>query len=1192
MIATGRIAAIVGTAVCLLGVFAAPAGAAAPAWAPLAVSGPTNLPPLQSEVQRLAVDAEGGSFTLGFGPDTTAPLPFDVPASGGAGPTASVQNALEALPSIGSGNVEVRGGVGDGGAKHPYFVTFTGALANTDVATISTDSSGLAGGTNQNALVTTAVDGGPGTATIEFIAQNVGGFTSSGAITIGFTLPPGIALAELPSPAESPGWTCAAEGPGARCTTVETVGPGITPEFLKAKVVAGTGAASGPVSMTVSGGGAAAPATYVMPLTVSPSPAPPGFQAFSAGTYDSNGRLDARAGAHPYSASAAIFANTKRSPQGSVIPSGDLKDVFVKLPPGFVANPIAAPQCPESVVKCPLNTAVGTVQVPIGNFGGFGGEAEVVSDVQAPFGFPAKFKFMPGGLTVNVVGALRSDEDYGVEAGSENSPEILPIYGTFFTFWGAPKDPSHDEQHCRGNLRFHVECEPSSGEQIALITNPTNCAEEAISPPVTSLSLTTWPEPSHLFTSDVTLPPVTGCDKLRFEASFTFQPSETKADSPAAFSTDLKVPSEGLTNPRKLAVPEQKKVVVRLPDGVTLNPGAADGLGACSEAQMGLRGIGFPAPNPIRFTKASVTCPDSSKIGTIDVKTPLLANTLHGALYLAEQDDPRTQTPGAENPFDSLFAVYLVVDDPQTGIIVKLPGKTEVDPHTGQITATFENLPQLPFESLKLNFKGGSRSPLATPTTCGTFKTTTVNTPWSAPESGPPVETEDSFDIASAPGGGACARSSSGRPFQLGMRAGSVKSGAGAFSPFDFEITRPDGAQEIDTADITAPRGFTAVLKGVPPCPQAAIDVAAAKSGREEIAHPSCPAASLIGTTEVGAGSGPNPFYAPGNLYLAGPYKGAPLSLVAVTPAVAGPFDLGDVVVRSAAYIDPATARITTRTDPIPQFVDGIAVRLRDLRVSLDRKDWALNPTNCEPSEVQATLHGNGGAIDHLSSRFQVEGCRRLPFKPKLGASLHGGARRGAHPDLKATLNFPPGLGNANVKYAQVTLPHSEFLDQSHIRTVCTRPMFASHSCPPGSIYGHARAISPLLDYAVEGPVYLRSSDNKLPDLVAVLRGPPSQPIEVEVDGRIDSVHGGIRTTFEDLPDVPVSKFVLSMRGGGQGILVNSRNLCAAKAAHLTVRLVGQNGKRADQFPVLRSRCGRHRKHRKHRPGHGKTKSG
>jgi hypothetical protein len=1245
-------------------VLATPVLAAAPAWSPIPVSGPTNLPPVQSETQRLGIDAEAGTFTLayphvaargtgdvqttsaianvattagtfavgqevqglGVNPGTeitgvvenepglltlflskasfdntssvsllatdgdeatTGPLAFD------AAPT-EVEAALNALAPIsaGGGRVSVSGGLGGRNADHPYLLSFSGGdLADVDLPQLSADSSGLTGGSAHSASVSTVVPGGLGTGEIALYAENVGGLSSSGPITASMTLPPGIitSFAHL-SPQ---GWSCNAISgqQTVTCETSEVVGAGLVAPSIKVPIVS-TETSSGVkmVEVSVSGGGAASPASYQMPLTISSTPAEPGYQTFTAGAYDADGLLDHRAGGHPYSASSAIFVNTHRSRFGEIVPVGEPKDINVDLPPGFLGNPEATPQCPEANLAksneteeyCPPNSIVGRAGPVLAGFGDSPFDLPVYN-VEAPFGYPGKFFFEVVGVPIHAVGSLRSDEDYGLTVSSLSTAQIATVYGSFFTFWGSPGDPSHDAQRCNADANCPKAFE---GPTTSFLTSPVDCSLEAAEPPVTRLRLTLWQSPLVTHTAEVGVPPVTECDKLHFESAFSFQPSgAASADSPAAFTTNLTVPSEGLTNPEKLTTPEAKTTVVHFPKGVVLNPSAADGLSSCSEAEIGLKGTDFPMPNPVRFDKEPNTCPESSKIGTLEIKTPLLANPLHGALYLAKQ---------GENPFGSLFAVYLVIEDPRTGVFIKLPGDTEPDPTTGQITASFEDLPQLPFESLKLSFKGGSRAPFATPTTCGDYDTTTVNTPWSAPESGPPFETHDSFDVGSGPGGGPCADTPAQRPFNLGFNAGSANATAGAHSPFNLQITRPDGAQEMSSLQITTPAGFTASLKGVPYCTEAEIRATEQNSGRAEQTNPSCPAASQVGTDLTGAGSGANPYYAPGKVYLAGPYKGAPLSVVAVTPAVAGPFDLGTVVVRAALHVNPETAQITASTDQLPEYLKGVALRIRDIRINLDRPDWALNPTNCAPKTVAVSVKGNSGATANLSTPFQVSGCEGLAFKPKLMLSLKGGTRRNTYPALTATLTQKPG--QANIDRVAVTLPHSEFLEQGHIGTVCTRVQFNTvpRACPARSIYGYAEAESPLLDYKLSGPVYLRSSEHKLPDLVAALQGPASQPIEVDLDGRIDSKNGGIRNSFEVVPDAPVSKFVLRMQGGKKGLLVNSTNLCTAKpkARRATVRIVGQNAKRADQSPLLTNQCHQHKKHQpKKGRHHRRTKS-
>ena len=443
--------------------------------------------------------------------------------------------------------------------------------------------------------------------------------------------------------------------------------------------------------------------------------------------------------------------------------------------------------------------------------------------------------------------------------------------------------------------------------------------------------------------------------------------------------------------------------------------------------------------------------------------------------------------------------------------------------------------------------------------------------PWGSPGV-PDADKTASFNVTAAPNGASCPSSAGARPFAPAISAGAESNRAGKASPFTLRLTREDGEQELSTVDVTTPPGFTAKLAGVPYCSDAAIASAASKSGASEQSNPSCPSASQVGTITAGAGPGTNPYYVGGKAYLAGPYKNAPLSFAFITPAVAGPFDLGNVVVRAAAYVDPETAQVTVKTDPLPQIIDGVPLRLRSITARIDRPNFTLNPTNCTPMTVNATVGSANGASAHPSQSFQVGSCKDLGFKPALKLSLKGDTKRSGHPALKAVLNYPKG-NYANVAKAVVSLPHSEFLAQNHIKTICTRVQFAAGSgngseCPKGSIYGYATATTPLLDAPLSGPLYLRSSSHPLPDLVAALHG----QIDVDLVGRIDSKNGGIRTTFDSVPDAPVSKFVLTMQGGKKGLLENSKNLCSS-VNKADVRFTAQNGMVSNSTPKLTNSC-------------------
>jgi hypothetical protein len=445
---------------------------------------------------------------------------------------------------------------------------------------------------------------------------------------------------------------------------------------------------------------------------------------------------------------------------------------------------------------------------------------------------------------------------------------------------------------------------------------------------------------------------------------------------------------------------------------------------------------------------------------------------------------------------------------------------------------------------------------------------------------GPPAPSASTFEIISGPNEAPCPPGGT-QPFQPGFAAGSLNNAAGSYSPFAMRLLRRDGDQDLTRFDATLPPGMLAKLAGVSKCPDAQIALAETKTGKAELRSPSCPLNSRIGRVVSGAGVGSQLTYVPGTLYLAGPVGGAPLSVVAIVPAVAGPFDIGTVVVRQALRIDPRTGEASAdgaSSDPIPHILAGIPLRVREIQVHVDRSTFTLNPTSCEVFATRASIWGGGANAFSISddapvarsARFQAADCARLPFKPRLGLRLKGGTKRGDHPALQAVLR--PRPGNANIERTVARLPRSAFLDQAHIRTICTRVQFAADACPRGAIYGHVTAFTPLLDEPLSGPVYLRSSSNDLPDVVFDLQG----IVDVEASARIDSIRGGIRATFEDIPDAPISKVVLKMQGGKKGLIVNSRNLCRA-TSKATIRLSAHNGKQATLRPALRPQCEKRR---------------
>jgi hypothetical protein len=658
---------------------------------------------------------------------------------------------------------------------------------------------------------------------------------------------------------------------------------------------------------------------------------------------------------------------------------------------------------------------------------------------------------------------------------------------------------------------------------------------------------------------------MTGCPRLGFTPTISAAPTTKAANSPTGLDFSLDVHDEGLTNPSEEAVANSdiRKAEVTLPEGFSINPSIAEGLNVCTEADLA---------RETASSEAGAGCPNASKIGTVEVETPLLDENVNGALY---------QAAPYENPFHNLITLYVVIKNPTLGIKVVQPLKVVPNPVTGRLTTIAEEMPQLPFSHFRLHFREGARSPLASPPSCGTFNAEATLTPWSG---GAPVTTTSAFQIISGPESRPCP-SGGLPPFHPGLVAGTLNNAAGRFSPFNVRLFRTDSEQEITHFSIKLPPGVLGKLAGIPFCSDAAIAAAKARTGphggQEELDSPSCSAASQIGHTLVGSGVGSALAYAPGKLYLAGPYHGSALSFVAITAAKVGPFDLGTVVVRDALRIDPETAEVfvdATGSDPIPHIIQGVPVHLRDIRVYTDRPNFVLNPTSCKRTSTASTLLGSGldfgsEADDRpvtVSTPFQAADCAALPFKPRLSLKLKGGTKRGSHPALKATLAMN-GIGEAGVARAEVILPKSEFIENAHFNTICTRVQFKlgahpGEQCPPGSIYGRAVAKTPILSEPLEGPVFLRSSEHQLPDVVASLH---NGQIDVVLDGHVDSVKGRLRNTFESTPDAPVESVVISLLGGKKGLFVNSTNLC--KGTHSAeANFTGQNGKVSDSKPVLR----------------------
>ncbi len=934
----------------------------------------------------------------------------------------------------------------------------------------------------------------------------------------------------------------------------------------------------------------------------------PGAEGFDVTISEEGGvGAETRAGSHPYSIATNVNFNLGPEAPGGPFTDGDLRDLDLELPPGLIENPSAVSQCSQdrfhtprtspfeesrSGESCPALSQIGIIEIRSSATGGetrsFG-----LFNLQPPPGFPAQIGASPYGVPLVLTPRLRDAAgEYGITLQLRNFSQRIDVYGFTLTVWGNPWGLSHNGQ--RGNCLNEAEptfpwakC-PISPPQpdhkpFAYLTLPASCG----APLQFKATASAWGEAGQASASapsrDAEGNPagLIECAALRFEPLAFAQPTNPRASSATGLDFSLTPKEEALTN-YKLLVPSQpRKAVVSLPEGMTINPSVAAGLGVCTPPSYAAE----TASSPL-----GAGCPENSKIGSFTVGSPLFEDVIAGAVYLAQPNDRRTATPGAENPFDSLLALYLIAKAPARGVIVKVAGRLDADPASGRLTGTFDRLPQLPYSNLKLHFREGQRAPLIAPSACGSFATQIDLSPWNDPAASAFSATPFQIDKGIGPGG-ACPTGTP--PFDPGASGGTLNGNSGAYTPFYLHLTRADDEQEIVSYSATLPKGLTGRLAGVPVCPDAAIEAAKSRTGTEEEASPSCPADSQIGRTFTGYGVGSVLAYAPGKMYLAGPWHGSPLSVVAVNSAAVGPFDLGTVVIRSAFRVDPRSAQLSidsAASDRIPHIIDGIPLHLRDIRVYIDRPNFTLNPTSCEAASFSSTLGGSGIRFDDpsddvtatTSDLFQVSNCSARGLAPKIGLRLRGPTKRGGYPSLRATVVGRPG--DANLKRVAVTLPHTEFLAQNHIRDVCTRVQFEAGRCPATSVYGQAVAYTPLLDGALRGPVFLRSSDNPLPDLVTELR---SGAIRIVLEGRIDSVgNGRIRGIFDNLPDAPLTRFVLTMQGGRKGALVNSANLCTTPA-YAMARLVGQNNKGLALKPRVRPNCGKGGK----RPGHGKKKA-
>jgi len=870
------------------------------------------------------------------------------------------------------------------------------------------------------------------------------------------------------------------------------------------------------------------------------------FSIMSFGTSftGGDGTFTRQAGAHGDFRTRFAFSLREGSSDGIPTPDEHPKDIEANLPVGLVGNPMAAARCDQSdlvgqrgAATCPLTSQVGTAAVTTN---GFGLMEVPLYNMEAPGHLPALFAFNYLGTIVRIEPRLRPD-DYGISTVTPDTSQGLGILEADITFWGVPSDPSHDARRV-DPVKYQADpssATPSSSpdSRRPFFSAPTSCLE---TPLTFSIRANTWQHPdvyaSASSNTDLDGTPyvMTGCDRLPFEPSISVQPFSYVADAATGLKVVLTIPQSDA--PDGLATAHLKDATVTLPEGMSINPSSAAGLDSCSDAQIGFG------------TDSAVTCPETSKIGSVTADTPLLEKPLEGSVYVGQQ---RSNDPES----GEMFRLLMVLEGP--GLLVKLHGHVRADARNGEVQASFASNPQLPVEKISVRLDGGPTAPLANPPTCGTKYATARLTSWS----GKDVAIADPIDIT--------CRGDAG--FAPSFGAGSLNPTGGSFSPFAVRIARRDGDRYLSGVSVGMPKGLLAKLKGVELCPGPV-----AGDGTPGV----CPAGSRVGTATVGAGAG-DPFLLSGPVYLTGPYQGGPYGLSVQVPAKAGPFDLGMVKVRQAIQIDPDTAEITVVSDPLPQVVKGVPVRLRSVHVDIDRPGFTINPTSCDAKQIDATLTSIDGTVSRSSQRFEVGDCSALAFKPKLAMRLTGKRhmRTGGHPSLRAMLT--QGSGQANVDRAEVTLPRNLVLDSKNAydpKLVCDYDKSLQADCPASSVIGKASLATPLLDRRLSGAVHLvqgirfSKAGNRirtLPTLLVKLRGEVA--INLRSKTAIDS-KSRLVSTFANVPDARAAKFTLQVNGGRRGILTVTRNrrgrinLCNQEQTAL-VEIDGQNGKRAD-YPV------------------------
>jgi hypothetical protein len=1001
---------------------------------------------------------------------------------------------------------------------------------------------------NAEASVAPSVLPVEGTGKVVIAATNLGDGEADGSIapiTVSDKLPAGVEAIGINSTTGEFGF--GARGECQLVTVSCTVRRSILPYeqvAVEVEVRVRTGVQSGALNEIVAEGGGASRYISRRPFAIGEGNTPFGVQAFEMVPENVGGTVDTQAGSHPFQLTTTLDLNESVE-AGEAVDPELVKNLHFDLPAGLIGNSNAVPQCTSlefstetnSGSACPLDTVIGVANTTIGGtfFGRPVTAAYPLFNLAPNPGEPARFGYEILHTPIILDTSIRTGGDYGVVVSVPEISQTADLLASQVTFWGAPYDPRHNAERgtpclTDGFFGAGAPCEALNEPRYQpLLTMPTSCGAQW-APAVSAYS---WPKPNLQTTGEYSLHEqsgqalgLTGCGRLTFEPSISVTPDGQAGSTPTGLTVGIHVPQTAGLNPHGDAQATVKNTTVVLPAGVGLNPAGADGLSSCGEGEVDLN------------SPEEVSCPESSKVGTVEIKTPLLANPMVGAAYLADQN---------ANPFGSLVALYIVARDPVSGVLVKLAGEVKPDPVTGQLVSTFKETPQLPFEDLYLHFFGGSRAPLGTPALCGGYTTTASIEPWSGTE---PINSSSEFKVTSGPNGSPC---SAPLPFKPTLTGGTTSIQAGGFSPFTMTMSREDGEQNLQSIQLKMPPGLLGTLSTVKLC------------GEPQADEGTCGSESLVGETTVSVGLGGNPYAVTGGrVYITGPHDGAPYGLSIVNPAKAGPFNLGDVIVRAKIEVDPSTAALTITTDPsgpyaIPHILEGIPLQIKHVNVTISRPNFTFNPTNCSPLAITGSLGSSEGSSSALSVPFQVTNCAVLAFKPKLTASTTGKPSRVDGASLTVKLGYPAGPYDANIAKVKVELPKQLPSRLPTLQKACAAATFEANpaNCPSASIIGHATATTPVLPVPLTGPAYFVSHGGEaFPSLIVVLQG---YGTTVDLVGSTFISKSVTSSTFKTIPDVPVGTFELTLPQGQYSALTANGNLCKSKPV-MPTEFVGQNG--------------------------------